>query len=115
MLMATSRRNLLYVTISTGIGAGIILDGKLYRGACGAHPEIGHHVLDASGPACYCGSNGCWESLASGPALEARFHCRGGDALGARAICDWRATVTRWRARPSSARRATSGSASPTW
>ncbi len=81
-------RNLLYVTISTGIGAGIILDGKLYRGACGAHPEIGHHVLDASGPACYCGSNGCWESLASGPALEARFHCRGGDALGARAICE---------------------------
>jgi glucokinase len=64
-------RSLLYVTISTGIGVGIVLDGRLYRGAGGAHPEIGHQVIDAGGPACYCGANGCWESLASGPAMEA--------------------------------------------
>lgn len=81
-------RSLLYVTISTGIGVGIILDGKLYRGAGGAHPEIGHHILDSSGPACYCGSNGCWESLASGPALEAWMCSRGGVTLSARSICD---------------------------
>ncbi len=59
----------IYVTISTGIGAGIILDGQLYRGVGGAHPEIGHQVLDESGPHCYCGARGCWECLASGPAM----------------------------------------------
>jgi glucokinase len=59
----------IYVTVSTGIGVGIVIDGQLYRGACGAHPEIGHHVLDPSGPQCYCGARGCWESLASGPAM----------------------------------------------
>ncbi|MBZ5582018.1 MAG: ROK family protein [Acidobacteriia bacterium] len=59
----------LYVTISTGIGAGIILSGQLYRGVDGAHPEIGHQALDCSGPLCYCGARGCWESLASGPAM----------------------------------------------
>jgi len=86
--------SLLYVTISTGIGVGIILDGRLYRGAAGAHPEIGHQVIDASGPACYCQANGCWESLASGPAMEAwmRANARAGqfqeEALTARHICD---------------------------
>lgn len=59
----------IYVTISTGIGAGLVFDGHLYRGARGSHPEIGHHILDASGPRCYCGAPGCWEVLASGPAL----------------------------------------------
>jgi glucokinase len=81
-------RSLIYVTISTGIGAGIILDGKLYRGARGAHPEIGHHVLDASGPVCYCGTNGCWESLASGPAMEAAMGEAQGEKLSARRICE---------------------------
>jgi glucokinase len=62
----------LYVTISTGIGGGLILDGRIYRGVEGAHPEIGHHVIDPSGPACSCGAHGCWESLACGPALARR-------------------------------------------
>jgi glucokinase len=60
----------LLVTIGTGIGAGIILDGKLYRGVGGSHPEIGHHFIDPEGPTCDCGGKGCWESLASGPAME---------------------------------------------
>jgi glucokinase len=60
---------LVYVTVGTGIGGGIILDGQLYRGADMAHPEIGHHVLDPSGPLCSCGFRGCWESLATGPAM----------------------------------------------
>lgn len=81
-------RSLLYVTISTGIGVGIILDGRLYRGAGGAHPEIGHHVLDASGPACYCGAKGCWESLASGPAMEEWVNAQRGEALSAWRICE---------------------------
>ncbi|RPJ36750.1 MAG: ROK family protein [Chloroflexi bacterium] len=59
-----------YVTVSTGIGCGMILDGRVYRGAGGAHPELGHVIIDPSlGPACYCGGRGCWESLASGTAL----------------------------------------------
>jgi glucokinase len=61
----------IYITVSTGIGGGIILDGELYRGVDGAHPELGHQVIDASGPLCYCGAHGCWESLASGPAMAA--------------------------------------------
>jgi glucokinase len=64
-----NKSRLIYVTVGTGIGGGIILDGKLYRGVDHAHPEIGHHVIDLSGPACLCGFHGCWESLASGPAM----------------------------------------------
>jgi glucokinase len=61
---------LIYITVSTGIGGGVVLAGELYRGARGAHPEIGHQIIDASGPPCYCKGKGCWESLASGSALE---------------------------------------------
>ncbi len=86
----------IYVTISTGIGCGIIIDGGLYRGAGGAHPEIGHLVIDPErGPACYCGGRGCWESLASGPALAAWYADRRremglpaeGAAADAREVC----------------------------
>jgi glucokinase len=64
-----NRTRLIYVTVGTGIGGGIVLDGRLYRGAGGAHPEIGHHVIDPAGPQCTCGFRGCWESLAAGPAI----------------------------------------------
>ena len=57
------KRTFIYVTISTGIGVGVIVDGRLYRGVDGYHPEIGHQVIDASGPRCYCGAPGCWESM----------------------------------------------------
>jgi glucokinase len=66
-----NRTRLIYITVGTGIGGGIILDGKLYRGVDGAHPEVGHQVLDPSGPQCSCGFRGCWESLAAGPAMVA--------------------------------------------
>jgi glucokinase len=65
-------KRFIYVTISTGIGAGLVIDGQLYRGVEGAHPEIGHHVIDPSGPVCFCGAHGCWESLAGGLALASR-------------------------------------------
>jgi len=68
-----NRTRLIYVTVGTGIGGGIILDGKLYRGVDGAHPEVGHQVIDANGPQCSCGFRGCWESLAAGPAMAAWF------------------------------------------
>jgi glucokinase len=56
---------------------GIVLNGKLYRGVDGAHPEIGHQVIDASGPQCYCGARGCWEVLAAGPAMTAWMNEQG--------------------------------------
>jgi glucokinase len=68
------KSRLIYVTVGTGIGGGIILDGKLYRGAERAHPEVGHHVIDASGPQCTCGFRGCWEALATGTAMAAWFN-----------------------------------------
>ena len=61
--------NLIYITISTGIGGGIIANGKPYTGACGAAGEIGHMIIDVNGPLCSCGNIGCWEALASGTAL----------------------------------------------
>jgi glucokinase len=63
------RQSLICVTVGTGIGGGIVLNGALYRGVGGSHPELGHHVIDELGPPCFCGARGCWESLASGPAL----------------------------------------------
>jgi glucokinase len=64
-----NRSRLVYVTVGTGIGGGFVFDGKLYRGVDGAHPEIGHQVVDATGPQCSCGLRGCWEALAAGPAM----------------------------------------------
>lgn len=61
----------IFITVSTGIGGGIVLDGQIYRGVAGAHPELGHQVIDSLGPQCYCGAHGCWESLASGTAMSA--------------------------------------------
>lgn len=66
---AKCNERFIYVTVSTGIGGGIVLSGELYRGARGAHPELGHQIIDASGPLCYCRAHGCWESLASGSAI----------------------------------------------
>jgi len=71
-----NKPNIIYVTVGTGIGGGIFLNGRLYRGVEGAHPEIGHQVIASEGPVCSCGFRGCWESLAAGPglALWARAH-----------------------------------------
>ncbi len=87
------KSRLIYVTVGTGIGGGIILDGQLYRGADMAHPEISHHVIDPAGPFCTCGFRGCWESLATGPAMVAWLrtrvatdHCYPAD-LTAKQIC----------------------------
>ena len=58
------------VTVGTGIGTALIIDGQIYRGLEESHPEGGHMVLDPSGPLCYCKMRGCWESLCAGPAIE---------------------------------------------
>ena len=59
------------VTVGTGVGTAFIYNRRIYRGVGGAHCEGGHLILDPSGPECYCGAKGCWESLASGTALGA--------------------------------------------
>ncbi len=66
-----NKSRLIYITVGTGIGGGIVFDGHLYRGVGGAHPELGHQVIDPAGPPCSCGFRGCWESLAAGPAMVA--------------------------------------------
>jgi glucokinase len=89
-----NRTRLIYITVGTGIGGGIILDGKLYRGVDGAHPEVGHQVVDPAGPQCSCGFRGCWESLAAGPAMVAwiESHAPAGyvhrEGITAKRICE---------------------------
>ena len=65
-------RHLVMVAPGTGIGGGLILDGKLYRGASGGAGEVGHIQIDPRGPVCLCGRHGCLEALASGSALDAQ-------------------------------------------
>ena len=60
------------VTVGTGIGTALVINGQVYRGLDGSHPEGGHMILDPSGPLCYCKQYGCWESLCAGPAIERR-------------------------------------------
>lgn len=63
------RREMIYITVSTGIGAGLILNGGIYRGASGFAGEAGHMVVKNDGPLCGCGRSGCLETIASGTAL----------------------------------------------
>ncbi|MFB9750620.1 ROK family protein [Paenibacillus hodogayensis] len=62
--------NMVYVTFSTGIGAGIVLDSKLLLGTSSFAGELGHAIIDPNGPACICGNSGCWEMFASGTAIR---------------------------------------------
>jgi len=64
--------SLVYVTLSTGVGAGLILNGKTYRGKDGLAGELGHVPISGSGPTCSCGAGGCLESLCSGRAIAER-------------------------------------------
>jgi len=61
--------HVLYLTVSTGIGAGLLLNGHLHRGANSLAGELGHTLVLPDGPACTCGRNGCLEAVASGPAI----------------------------------------------
>jgi len=68
------RTDFLYITISTGIGGGLILNGQLYKGYHNVAGEIGHTIVKTNGPICNCGQRGCLEALASGTALTKRLH-----------------------------------------
>jgi glucokinase len=65
------RRNMLGMVVSTGVGGGLVMDGRLMNGATGNAGHIGHVVVDPSGPFCVCGGRGCLEAIARGPALAA--------------------------------------------
>ena len=74
--------NLIYITVSTGIGGGIIIGGKLYLGSRGSAGEMGHMTIDVNGPRCSCGNVGCLEVMASGAAIarEALRRLRDGES-----------------------------------
>jgi len=69
--VAQGARNMLYITVSTGVGGGLILDGELWHGAYGSAGEFGHMTVDFEGPLCDCGNRGCIEAIAAGPDIAA--------------------------------------------
>jgi glucokinase len=72
-----------YVTIGTGIGAGIVIGGRLLEAPGGLAGEIGHATIDLRGPPCYCGSTGCLEQFAAGPVIERAVRAAGGPGWSA--------------------------------
>jgi glucokinase len=87
------KSNVLCVTVGTGIGVGVWLNGNIFRGVCGAHPEIGYQVIDINGTASSTGAKGCWETLACGPAIAQEFlriapQHPARDGVTARKVCD---------------------------
>ena len=69
------------VIMGTGVGGGLVLDGRLWSGPQHIAGEWGHHGIDPNGPLCYCGRRGCVESFISGPAVQQRYRAGGGAAL----------------------------------
>ena len=78
--------NLLYVKISTGVGGGLILGGRLYRGHAGTAGEIGHTTVAETGPICRCGSRGCLETFAGADAILEPLRRRHGADLTIRQV-----------------------------
>jgi len=86
---AKGYRYVFYATIGTGIGTGIVFDGKIYHGKTGSAGEGGHVSIDYHGPVCACGKRGCIEILAAGPAIGARARAKiSNDASRASAMLD---------------------------
>lgn len=75
-----------YLTLGTGVGGGLILEGRPLAGADGAAGEIGHLQVEARGPMCGCGRRGCVEAIASGPSIARLYARRGGEDLDAKEI-----------------------------
>jgi glucokinase len=94
---ARGARHAMLVTLGTGIGGGMLLDGRMYRGAHNFGGEIGHFTIDAAGPMCACGERGHWEAIASGTALGRMARdlvARGGGAAIVAAAGGDRSAVT---------------------
>lgn len=80
--------DLLLVTVGTGVGGGIVLDGRLHRGTFGVAAEIGHLRVVPEGLPCPCGNRGCWEQYASGSALVRGARERAREDVSARSLVD---------------------------
>lgn len=78
----------LFVTLRVGIGTGLILDGRLIRGARQCAGEFGHMTIYPDGRKCLCGNTGCWEEYASDRALERLYQERGGPAVTSREVVE---------------------------
>ncbi len=79
---AAKKFNLVFgVIMGTGVGGGIVIDGKLHRGRTNIGGEWGHHTLHRNGNPCYCGKTGCTETYISGPSLEQRWTMLTGNSL----------------------------------
>ena len=100
---AVGMHHVVLLTLGTGIGGALILDGKVYRGAHGGAGELGHTVVEADGEMCKCGRRGCWEQYASGTGLaRVAFRTVGlfergafsGEAVGALARDNFAAATT---------------------
>jgi predicted NBD/HSP70 family sugar kinase len=78
---------MVYITVGTGVGSGIVIDGRLHRGVALSTSEVGHHVIDMNGPPCYCGARGCLEMFVAAPAIVQRARAVWADALGLRRAC----------------------------
>jgi glucokinase len=77
------------LTFGTGVGGAVLMGDSIYRGRDGAHPELGHVMVEPGGPSCYCGSRGCLESIASGTAIGAAGRAKG--------LADSRAVFAAWQ------------------
>jgi fructokinase len=66
------------VILGTGVGGGIVIDGRVWAGPQHIAGEWGHHVIDPQGPPCYCGQRGCVESLIAGPAVQRHYRLQSG-------------------------------------
>jgi len=91
--------DLIWVTVSTGVGAGLVLNGRIFEGAHGIAGEIGHIVVTEHGGTCGCGNRGCVESVASGPAIARRAQLAGLDVADAAGVFDLARqgdSVARW-------------------
>lgn len=78
---APGARMVFGIIMGTGVGGGIVIDGKIWNGRHGIAGEWGHNFLDESGGACYCGKTGCVETIISGPALERYYASLTGSPL----------------------------------
>jgi len=95
---ARTCRNILYITVSTGIGGGMIIDNRLYRGMNGGAGEVGHMVIDPRGRVCGCGRRGCLEAMASGTAIarQAQELIDRGSGQAIKDLCGSGKEVTAW-------------------
>ncbi len=87
--IAAGVRDFVWIQLSTGVGGGLVCDGRLYAGFAGLAGEVGHMIMQEDGPVCPCGRRGCLQALVSGPAIARRYaEAIGGGAPagGARAV-----------------------------